>query len=246
MRIRTVKPEFFLHDGLFEAEKETGFPMRLAFAGLWCAADREGRFKWEPRRLGVSILPYDGLDFSRVLDAFLTRGFIQKYRCADAWFGVIPSFSTHQVINNRETASQIPDLSQAEEISSASITRPPRVTHAGQGEGKGKEGKGREGKKAADAAESISIPEDLLESKDEIEDWLTYKRQRGQAYKTKGLEALWRIIRAIPADLRRESVDHSMANNYAGLFQKNGGSNGHQRSTAGYAAPIPGQYSESA
>ena len=69
MRIRTVKPEFFTHEGLFELEKETGLPIRVAFAGLWCAADREGRFKWEPRRLGVQILPYDQVDFSRVLDA---------------------------------------------------------------------------------------------------------------------------------------------------------------------------------
>ena len=50
MRIRTVKPEFFTHEGLFDAEKATKLPLRVAFVGLWCAADREGRFRWEPRR----------------------------------------------------------------------------------------------------------------------------------------------------------------------------------------------------
>jgi hypothetical protein len=60
MRIRTIKPEFFHHEGLFEAEAETKLPLRVAFAGLWCIADREGRFKWEPRRIGVQVL-YDEL-----------------------------------------------------------------------------------------------------------------------------------------------------------------------------------------
>ncbi len=84
MRIRTIKPEFFHHEGLFEAEMETKLPLRVAFAGLWCIADREGRFKWEPRRIGVQVLPYDGVDFSRVLDALTTRGFVLKYRVGDA------------------------------------------------------------------------------------------------------------------------------------------------------------------
>jgi hypothetical protein len=109
MRIRTIKPEFFLHEGLFEAERAAKLPLRLAFAGLWCAADREGRFKWEPRRLGVQVLPYDNVDFSRVLDALATRGFIRKYASGTAEYGVIPSFTTHQVINNRERESELPE-----------------------------------------------------------------------------------------------------------------------------------------
>jgi hypothetical protein len=68
-RIRTIKPEFFRHADLYEAEKETGLPLRLAFAGLWTAADREGRFKWRPRELKLDCLPHDDVDFSRVLDA---------------------------------------------------------------------------------------------------------------------------------------------------------------------------------
>lgn len=147
MRIRTIKPEFFTHAGLFDAEKETKLPLRVGFVGLWCACDREGRFKWEPRRLGVMILPYDGFDFSRVLDALVTRGFVVKYRVGDAWFGAVISFKTHQVINNRETASVLPDVSDAQEVEGTKTTRTPRVgdacptplTHAPV-EGKGKEG----------------------------------------------------------------------------------------------------------
>jgi len=142
VRIRTIKPEFFIHDGLYEAEREFKLPLRIAFAGLWCAADREGRFKWEPRRLGAQILPYDGVDFSRVLHALVTRGFLVQYRVDDACFGAIPSWHKHQIINNRERASDIPNPADGEQLD-ACPTRDPRVTHASKEEGKGREGKGR-------------------------------------------------------------------------------------------------------
>ena len=157
MRIRTIKPTFFLHADLFDGEKETGLPLRVAYAGIWCACDREGRFKWEPRRLGVSILPYDGLDFSRVLDALTTRGFLVKYRVGDAWFGAVPSWKRHQFINNREFPSIIPNPSEGQGVD-ATATRDPRVIHACQGEGKGMEGNGREGKGTPLPPEGVVAP----------------------------------------------------------------------------------------
>jgi hypothetical protein len=139
MRIRTIKPEFFTHEMLYDAEEATGLPLRLAFAGLWCAADREGRFKWEARRLGVQIMPYDKIEFSRVLDALTTRGFIIKYACDGVTYGWIPSFSRHQVINNRERPSELPEPADSS-VCDACSTRDPRVIHAGKAEGKGREG----------------------------------------------------------------------------------------------------------
>lgn len=139
MRIRTIKPEFFTHELLYDAESRESLPLRLSFIGLWCAADREGRFKWEPRRLGVQILPYDLIDFSRVLDALTTRGFIVRYASPEGEFGYIPSFPRHQVINNRERDSELPDPNDCKEFD-ACPTRAPRVDHAGKAEGKGREG----------------------------------------------------------------------------------------------------------
>ncbi len=133
-----------MHEGLFDAESESGLPIRIAFAGLWCAADREGRFKWEPRKLGIQILPWDGCDFSRVLDALTTRGFVVKYTCGTDVFGWIPSFQKHQVVNNRERLSELPNPLECNQID-ASTTRASRVDHAEQGEGKGREGN-KEGK----------------------------------------------------------------------------------------------------
>src|SRR5580658_8914126 len=101
-RIRTVKPELFNHEGLFEAEQHYQLPLRLAFIALFTCCDREGRFRWQPRRLKLDILPYDNVDISRVLDALVTRGFIVKYEHQGEFYGCIPSWSRHQHINHRE------------------------------------------------------------------------------------------------------------------------------------------------
>jgi hypothetical protein len=148
-RIRTIKPDFFRHLELYEAEVETGLPLRVAYSGLWTVCDREGRFKWQPLILKLDVLPFDEVDFSRVLDALMTRGFIEKYTDGTRDFGFIPSWHDHQIINNRESLSNLPDPIECEIISTTS-TREARVDDAkgtrlsnAQVEGKGREGKGR-------------------------------------------------------------------------------------------------------
>jgi hypothetical protein len=144
-RIRTVKPEFFQHERLHEAEVESGLPLRLAFVGLWTQCDREGRFEWRPARLKLNILPWDDVDFSRVLDALVTRGFVVQYTVDGQEIGAIPSWRKHQVINNRESASELPEQpknkklrTRAARVQDASCTRHGNC----KGEGKGKEGNG--------------------------------------------------------------------------------------------------------
>lgn len=168
-RIRSIKPEFFRHRRLFLAEKETGLPLRVAFAGLWTCADREGRFRWEPEELKLDCLPYDDVDFGRVLDALCTRGFIVKYASQGREYGHIPSWAEHQIVNNRESSSKLPAPEESEIIPITS-TREPRVDDASstrhglaQGEGKGREGNGRESQPAADAAR-LSVVRDEPEN----------------------------------------------------------------------------------
>jgi hypothetical protein len=81
--------------------------------GICC---REGRFRWRPWDIKLDILPYDDVDFSRVLDAWLTRGLLVRYRVADEWYGWIPTFRKHQAINNREVASTLPPFEDADEV----------------------------------------------------------------------------------------------------------------------------------
>lgn len=152
-RIRTIKPDFFKHEGLFDAESDSGMPLRVAFAGIWTQCDRHGRFAWRPRQLKSDVLPYDDVDFSRVLDALATRGFIIKYASEGELFGFIPTWTKHQVINNRESEGDIPapnhDAIEDAKERDASATRAAREddairkTESGrEGKGTGKEGKG--------------------------------------------------------------------------------------------------------
>lgn len=107
-RIRTIKPSFFRHGDLFDAEKESGLPLRIAYAGLWTIADREGRFKWKPRDIRVEVLPYDDVDMGKVLDALTAKGFVRRYTVNGQEYGCIPAFLDHQHINKNEPASNIP------------------------------------------------------------------------------------------------------------------------------------------
>lgn len=196
-RIRTVKPELFRHEELFEAELETGFPLRLAFIGLFTVADREGIFRWQPRQLKLDVMPYDSHDFSRVLDALVSRGFVVKYASQGDTYGLIPSFTRHQVINNRERASGHPSIEDADEVfpsesgdlnesnqrvDDASVTRHGNIKE----EGKGREGKGtgreQEGKGNGKARvnESVRAMIDLLPglSEESANEYLSFRKAK--------------------------------------------------------------------
>lgn len=144
-RIRTIKPEFFKHEDLYDLEMKTKLPIRVAFAGLWTVADRLGRFRWKSRTLKADILPHDDLDFSSVLDALARAGFIVKYSFEGQFYGYIPSWKDHQFINNKEPESGLPEPVEVLSIEEcdALSTREPRVDDAlstrGVKEGKGKE-----------------------------------------------------------------------------------------------------------
>lgn len=107
-RIRTVKPEFFRHEELFDLEAAVGLPIRLGFIGLWTCCDREGRFKWRPRTLKAECLPHDSCDFGKILDALASRGMVVRYEVKGESYGYIPSWGKHQSINQREAASMLP------------------------------------------------------------------------------------------------------------------------------------------
>jgi major membrane immunogen (membrane-anchored lipoprotein) len=146
-RIRTVKPSFFKHYDLYVLESETGLPVRLAFAGLWCCADREGRFKWRPQELRVDIMPHDkGLDFEAVLYALASHGFIIRYEVDNSAYAYIPTWKEHQVINAKEAKSTIPPPDTGLPVNSSESTEIPFV------EGKGRERKGKEGNSASEDA----------------------------------------------------------------------------------------------
>lgn len=136
-RIRTIKPSFFRHGELFDAEQQSGLPLRVAYAGLWTIADREGRFKWKPRDIKVEVLPYDDVNMDAVLAALEAGKFIQVYTANGQKYAYIPAFSEHQHINKNEAASTLPAPSKNSSPRSKRV-KTPDENHE---EGKGKEGK---------------------------------------------------------------------------------------------------------
>lgn len=107
-KIRTIKPELYKHEGLFDAEQQSGLPLRFAFTGLFTCCDREGRFKWQPRSLKSDIMPYDEVDFKQILNALFQAGFIKKYIYEGKLYGFIPAWHNHQPIHQSEPASILP------------------------------------------------------------------------------------------------------------------------------------------
>lgn len=149
-RIRTIKPSFYKHEDLFEAEKASGLPLRIAFSGLWTVCDRDGRFAWKPRTLKTDVMPYDDVDFSLVLDALVKAGFVVKYSVDGRDYGSVPTWSEHQVINSREADSVIPapvkHVHAHEETRRVDSYANPAHEMQAQcnGEGKGREKEGKE------------------------------------------------------------------------------------------------------
>lgn len=213
-RIRTVKPELHKHETLFDLERSTGLPMRIAWVGLFTMADREGRFQWRPRALKAEILPYDeGLDFARVLEAWAAAKMILRYEVDGEAYGWIPTFFRHQVINNREGASELPGHPNEREIL-ASLTREARVDHAGKVEGKGREGNRTEG----GGAEFSPPPQDAPRQKRTAEIGEAPLIAAVLEDVSHDLQTLWRdkydaawmkesLARAIAYHLKKEGVD---------------------------------------
>lgn len=149
-RIRTIKPEFFTSEDIVNLTPLS----RLFYVSLWLEADREGRLEWKPRTFKLRYFPADDCDIEAMGRELVEAGLIVLY---DDKFAEIPSFAKHQVINNRESASEIPAR-----VKVAS----PRV----QAEGK----EGRKGKEVA----SKDAPANPLPDWLPVEDWKSYLEMR--------------------------------------------------------------------
>ena len=242
MRIRTVKPEFFTHTGIFDAEEKSKLPLRVAFIGLWCCADREGRFRWEPRRLKVQVIPYDKCDFSDVLDALANAGFVIRYKVGEEEFGVIPSFADHQHVNLREAASSIPSPENADEVHAYASTCkkiPARV--------EGKEGREQEGNGAHVCEPVIDLPPAPLNTPEFIAKWEEYvsyrKAARLKALLPESVRAQWKSLAEHGLAVAIKTIDRTIACGWQGLFPDRtakdmAGHNGHQKTPQRRDAPI--------
>ena len=117
LRIRSVKPDLFQHEELYDAEKNSKLPLRLVFIGLFTCCDRAGRFHWRVRQLKRAILPYDDCNMAEILETLVFFEYIVKYKVNGKPYGYIPSWSRNQRITGaRESASYLPDPMEGEVI----------------------------------------------------------------------------------------------------------------------------------
>ena len=153
-RIRSIKPDFFRHEGLqdLEASNPGRYPM-LVFAGLWGHCDKAGRFEWRPRMLKLDILPFLDFDMAETLQLLVDSGYLRRYSSHGGHYGWIPSFSEHQRINGKESQEPekypAPPETSGEEAAPhpGSIAEAPEQQPGSNGEAPettGREGKGRD------------------------------------------------------------------------------------------------------
>lgn len=112
LRARLVRDGFWKNEFLAECE-----PMaRLAFIGLWCLADREGRLEDRPGLIKAQIFPHDDLDIEELLAQLLERKFIVRYVVDGERYMAIPKFRQHQWVHPNEKKSKIPPCDGQSEI----------------------------------------------------------------------------------------------------------------------------------
>lgn len=114
MRIRTVKPEFWISESVGRLTRDS----RLTFIGLWSVADDHGRFRADPRYLAGQLYPYDP-DALEVVNAALVEltreGSLTVYVVAGSAYGVLNGWRTHQKID-RPSAAKLPAASEGQVI----------------------------------------------------------------------------------------------------------------------------------
>ena len=129
-RIRTIKPEFFTSEDIVSLSPLA----RLLYIATWCEADKEGRLTWKPMTFKLRYFPGDACDIKALCQELVDAKLVVLYGDGLAY---IPKFGTHQHINPRESASQLPEPNASPRVA----TRESRDSDAHGGR-EGKEGKG--------------------------------------------------------------------------------------------------------
>ncbi|MDU7586986.1 MAG: HNH endonuclease [Acidovorax sp.] len=103
-RARNIKPGFFKNELLAEMPPET----RLLFVGLWCLADREGRFEDRPKKIKMELFPCDSFSIEDSLAMLAKDGFLLRYEVDGKRYAQVVNFTKHQMPHHKEVPSEIP------------------------------------------------------------------------------------------------------------------------------------------
>ena len=107
MRIRTIKPDFWMDETIGELT----IPARLMFIALLNYADDEGNFKVSIKQIKIHTFPYDAIDIVPLLQELTEYKLIRLYVVDGISYCNITNFLKHQRIN-RPTPSIHPLFSE--------------------------------------------------------------------------------------------------------------------------------------
>lgn len=104
-RIRSIKPDLFLDDGLSGVSLEAHFLL----TGLPCLADSAGRLEDRPRRIQAQIFPYrPSVNVDACLDELARSGHIQRYTADGERYLQIEDWDKDQRPHVKEAPTCIP------------------------------------------------------------------------------------------------------------------------------------------
>lgn len=230
-RIRSIKPDFFRHEALQDAEiaNPGKYPM-MVFAGLWGHCDSKGRFEWRPRKLKLDILPFLPFDMAETLEILAKSGMVNRYEVDGKSYGEIPTFEKHQRLSGKE-------VTEGEKHPEPNGEATGKQSGSNRDEQESQEGKGREGNRngvnpAPDKParfDPVAMPLPACLHPTDWSAWISYRRARklttAEPTMLKQLQFLTECnARGQPP---AAIINASITNGWQGLFeQKAGGSNG--------------------
>lgn len=228
-RIRTIKPEFFKHEGIAELPAMT----RLFFIGMWLHADIEGKLEDRPKRLKIEIFPYDNYDVEKGLTELQNAGFISRYKgnanvngrilspeqpTTEVAVIKIANFNKHQKIDKvNEKPSQLPDYQHKSTESNVKDYKKTFDSHVISGERKGREGE-REAEREREKTFSetdVSVKKlGVSKKKETTQHWTALVQTWFDFYKkTKGIEPIFKGAEPKALKSLAESLQESVKNN---------------------------------
>ena len=111
MRIRSIKPEFYVSESVGRLTREA----RLLFIGLWSFADDSGRGRGALPAISGALYPYDA-DALKLLPKWFAEleaeGMVRRYKCEDGnTYYDIPKWLNHQRIE-KPSKSKFPEFTE--------------------------------------------------------------------------------------------------------------------------------------
>jgi hypothetical protein len=227
MRIRSIKPEFWESENLSKVSREA----RLLFIGLFSCCDDVGRARASSRLLASRLFPYDEDAFKRLpvwISELEKQGCIRLYQVDGESYLDIPKWQNHQKID-KPSASKLPSFDDVREDSRG-------FEKDCLGTGNREEEQGEDSatvvvpdvlaKPLWEVKFGLILPEKLQtdECLAAVKTWLAYKAERKSGYKRLGLSAALNAwAKEFDAKTFADAVNHSMANNYLGIFASKAG-----------------------